>query len=364
MVAPDAPSPTADQVASVATLVARSFPTADAAIGAALDLIRDVLGLPSALVIQVAGETWEATHVSGLDGSVRPGVRFRIPDMLRGPVITRRAPVTIDDSTPDGWSEGVPVPRRDARLAYTGVPLLQSDGEVIGTLCVHGERAETLTGSDLAVLNAVASFVASELEHEQTLAALIAREAHLRHLAFQDPVTGLPNRALFLDRLSHALSERGRREGSTAVFFIDLDDFKRVNDELGHAAGDEVLAAVGHRLSGALRAGDTAARFGGDEFTLLIPVVDHPNDALVIADRVLQALAPPFEIRGHTVRLGASIGIAVTTTIHGDAQEVLRGADTALLRAKASGKGGYALFDPTHSYAGTGTWFPQDAEPV
>ena len=119
-----------------------------------------------------------------------------------------------------------------------------------------------------------------------------------------------------------------------------MDDFKRINHELGHDAGDQVLAAADNRLSGALRAGDTDARFDGDEFTLLIPRVDHPNDALVIADRVLLALEPPYAVRGRSVRLSASIGIAVSTAIHTDAQEVLRGADTALLRAKAGGKGG------------------------
>jgi diguanylate cyclase (GGDEF)-like protein/PAS domain S-box-containing protein len=163
-------------------------------------------------------------------------------------------------------------------------------------------------------------------------------ERELTHQAFHDSLTGLANRVLYADRLGHALSRAARDGSVVGVLFIDLDDFKIVNDTLGHAVGDQLLVAVAERISGALRADDTAARLGGDEFAALIENVQHPDAVEETAERILQALAEPFIIDGEPLHAVASIGI--TTTPEADnADELLRQADLALYVAKGAGKG-------------------------
>jgi diguanylate cyclase (GGDEF)-like protein/PAS domain S-box-containing protein len=165
----------------------------------------------------------------------------------------------------------------------------------------------------------------------------------LSHQAFHDPLTGLANQALFRDRLSHATAKLARTGGRLAVLFIDLDDFKTVNDSLGHPAGDLLLTTVSARLSECLRPGDTAARLGGDEFAVLIEELAHPDDATLVAKRIVDALQAPAMVEGRPVSAAASIGITygsppVTT------DEVLRNADLAMYTAKADGKNCYRVF--------------------
>ena len=172
-----------------------------------------------------------------------------------------------------------------------------------------------------------------------------AAERLLEHQALHDPLTGLPNRALFLDRLQHALA-RARRPGtSLAVFFCDVDDFKDVNDSLGHDAGDELLIALPPRLREGLRAGDTVARFGGDEFVILCEGLDSEGEAIRIAERIGAAFALPFELEGRLHHLSVSVGVVFARGGAATATEVLRDADAAMYRAKARGKGGFELFD-------------------
>ena len=167
-------------------------------------------------------------------------------------------------------------------------------------------------------------------------------EEQLTHQAFHDPLTGLANRALFSDRVDHAIRRRSA-EQRVAVLFLDLDDFKTVNDSLGHGPGDLVLRAVAERLVGCLRDGDTVARLGGDEFAVLVEDA-APIDAQTVAGRVLRSLEDPFEVAGKQVRLSASVGVAFATP-EGDADDLLRNADVAMYTAKGGGKGGIALFE-------------------
>ncbi|HKH18022.1 MAG TPA: EAL domain-containing protein [Solirubrobacteraceae bacterium] len=172
-------------------------------------------------------------------------------------------------------------------------------------------------------------------------------EQQLAHQAFHDGVTGLANRALFAERVRHAIA-RSRREGSgLAVIFLDLDDFKTINDSLGHAAGDEVLIEVARRLDESIRGADTAARFGGDEFAVLLEDVEHSQEAADAAERILEALAVPL-VAGHKeIALRCSLGISVAEHESGaDADEMIRDADAAMYIAKRDGKGGYRLFEP------------------
>jgi diguanylate cyclase (GGDEF)-like protein len=169
-----------------------------------------------------------------------------------------------------------------------------------------------------------------------------ANEA-LEHRAFHDPLTNLPNRSLFAERLEHAMVRAG--EGSVAVLFVDLDNFKSVNDSLGHAGGDALLIATTKRLVDCVRREDTIARLGGDEFTVLLEDMRDPSDAARMAERIGEALATPFTILGQQVSVSSSIGIALDTDRSHSPDDLLREADLAMYRAKSAGKARYEIFD-------------------
>ena len=172
-------------------------------------------------------------------------------------------------------------------------------------------------------------------------------EARLLHDALHDPLTGLANRVLFRDHLERALRRGEREGGSVAVIFIDLDDFKVVNDSLGHRSGDRLLVEVGHILAATIRGGDVAGRQGGDEFTILLEDVPGIADAVETADRIASALHRPIELDGRTLVLGASIGIALGSGTDTAADDLLAHADAAMYEAKSQGKGRHAVFDPS-----------------
>ena len=174
----------------------------------------------------------------------------------------------------------------------------------------------------------------------------VALEEQLTRRAFHDGLTGLANRALFVDRLEHALYAGNPREERLAVVFIDLDDFRKVNDSLGHSAGDELLRICARRLTERLAAGDTAARLGGDEFAVLLESGATPEAAGQMASYLLEALSEPVELHGRRMVVSASAGVAlVSRREQPPAEEVLRNADIALYRAKEDGSGRYRLFE-------------------
>jgi diguanylate cyclase (GGDEF)-like protein/PAS domain S-box-containing protein len=171
-------------------------------------------------------------------------------------------------------------------------------------------------------------------------------EAKLQHDALHDALTGLPNRALFLDRLKLSFNRRARRSDQICgVLFLDLDHFKEINDSLGHAAGDKLLVAVSERLCAALRPQDTAARLGGDEFAVLIENIFSAADLSIVANRILGEMARPFELFGHSLYAGASIGAALSTPDHTVPEMLVRDADFAMYRAKQNGGGRLEIFD-------------------
>ncbi|HEX8939263.1 MAG TPA: EAL domain-containing protein [Candidatus Limnocylindrales bacterium] len=174
------------------------------------------------------------------------------------------------------------------------------------------------------------------------------RKAFVRQLAyeaFHDPLTDLPNRALFVDRLGQALARATRRDTSVGVLFLDLDNFKIVNDSLGHQLGDELLVGVATRLRSAVRAADTVARMGGDEFTILLEDVTEAAEAVEVAERIREAFRAPFAIAGRDVFMTASVGVAVAAGAGRTADSLLRDADLAMYRAKASGKARHCVFE-------------------
>jgi diguanylate cyclase (GGDEF)-like protein/PAS domain S-box-containing protein len=217
----------------------------------------------------------------------------------------------------------------------------RADGTYLWVLC----RALVLRGADGVPTRMVGSLTDVHARKEL--------ESQLRHAALYDWLTGLPNRALFLDRLRQSMARASRRGNyQFAVLFLDLDGFKLVNDSLGHLLGDSLLSSVGERISADLRPADTASRFGGDEFAILLDDMVAPADAVAAAERLQARLARPFHVGGHEIVVTASIGIASSSTGYQSADDVLRDADTAMYRAKAAGKGTHATFDAgMHTHA-------------
>jgi diguanylate cyclase (GGDEF)-like protein/PAS domain S-box-containing protein len=174
-----------------------------------------------------------------------------------------------------------------------------------------------------------------------------ALEEQLSYQAFHDPLTGLANRALFMDRLQHALTRANRRGSNVAVLFSDLDNFKVINDSLGHEVGDQLLVAVAERLKTCLRPEDTAARLGGDEFTILVEDISSVGEVVQIAERIAEILQPPFALEDQEVFATVSTGIAFIRTAQEQPADLLRHADLAMYRAKRRGKARYEVFEPS-----------------
>ncbi|MEA2491181.1 MAG: hypothetical protein QOH21_2973 [Acidobacteriota bacterium] len=170
-----------------------------------------------------------------------------------------------------------------------------------------------------------------------------AAEQQIEYQAYHDALTGLANRRLFQEHLSLALALAQRRERMVAVLFLDLDHFKLVNDSLGHTVGDAMLRQVAQRLKSAVREGDTVARVGGDEFTIVLQEVAHRSDAALVANKVLEAVAAPLEVNGHRLYVTTSIGITLFPEDGQDAETLLKNADTAMYRAKDEGRNTYQM---------------------
>jgi diguanylate cyclase (GGDEF)-like protein/PAS domain S-box-containing protein len=188
-------------------------------------------------------------------------------------------------------------------------------------------------GEEMRLVRAVRNILATAL-------ARLRDEEHMRHEAVHDPLTGLANRTLLRDRLTQALARSQRQGGETGVLFVDLDNFKQVNDIGGHAMGDEVLVELGRRMGRAVRPGDTVARLGGDEFVVVCEEVDKES-ALAVGRRLEEAIRMPFTAGGVQHGLSASIGVALG---HTDPDVLLGNADAAVYRAKATGRGGIEVF--------------------
>jgi diguanylate cyclase (GGDEF)-like protein len=230
------------------------------------------------------------------------------------------------------------------------VALLRGESRMIGSLMVGGHLdARTFDERDLRLFRTLATRTTAILENsrmERSIARLTELQEQLTHQAYHDSLTDLANRSLFGQQIEQALRRSAEGSASVAVIFLDIDDFKGVNDTLGHAAGDALLVEVAARIRGCLRRPDTAARLGGDEFALLIEDVDSAVEAEHVARRVLQVLSEPFTVSGTSVTVRASLGIAVADNSDANATSLMRHADVAMYVAKGAGRNRYVLFAP------------------
>ena len=226
------------------------------------------------------------------------------------------------------WATDAPL-RADYRM-------IAQDGSVVW---VHDE-AYSMTEATVAGDRRVSQGLLVDTTEQKRL------EAQLLHDALHDPLTGLANRVLFADHVERALASRRRGRTKVALLFLDLDDFKVVNDTLGHRAGDRLLIEVARRLTEATRDGDIAARQGGDEFTVLLDRVHGVEDAVASAERLAASLRQPIELEGLNISITVSVGIALASDENG-ADDLLAHADAAMYAAKAQGKARHAVFDPS-----------------
>jgi diguanylate cyclase (GGDEF)-like protein len=252
-----------------------------------------------------------------------------------------------DRNSPLGEREGV-------EIASMMVATLRDETGVRGGVFVarpRGTAIEVFGKDELRLFETFANHLGTTMEKNSlstSLAQLRLLKQELAHQAYHDTLTGLANRALFHERVDEALAEAAAENSKVAVLFIDLDDFKTVNDTMGHAAGDAQLIAVAHRIDSCVGEGDTAARLGGDEFAVLLRKVGNDSEVRSVADAILVALGDPIEIDGVPVITQASIGIA-THVGAADAAELMQHADVAMYTAKRNGKGRFDEFEQNMS---------------
>jgi diguanylate cyclase (GGDEF)-like protein len=225
----------------------------------------------------------------------------------------------------------------DARSCWI-LPLFSSTHDLLGLLTLYSTQTGRPQSGEIELLQNASNLLALTIEHRQIT-------EKLAHQAEHDALTNLPNRLLFQDRLQQAITSAQRRGEQVAVLFLDLDGFKHVNDTLGHAGGDILLQQVARRLEKSMRRSDTVARVGGDEFTVMLPDVKHPDDTVIIAQKIIDAIKEPFDILAHEIYVTTSVGIAVYPQDSNDTNELQRQADAAMYKAKNCGKNCYAFFE-------------------
>jgi diguanylate cyclase (GGDEF)-like protein len=333
------------------------IPTLDGALAAALERVTRVaaatLGVPATVVALLGDDrraftggpgvpTWLARDPGAL---LRSGLSARLMDAP--------GPVTIADARTEPV-QSIAAAARDLEVAgFLGMYLRSTDGDISALFCALDEKRRDWSSDEIRLFGEVAASSLTELELQRRLVEAARIKQQLRHDALHDRLTSLPNRTFLVERLKVAL-ERGRRHrgDACALLFVDLDNFKAVNESYGHHAGDELLAVVARRLGTALRSGDMLSRLGGDEFALLLEGITDPSDAARIADRLQDSLRAPIHVGEVEIFTSASIGIALPGGPDETPQRLLRSADTAMYRAKEQGRARFEVFDATmHSVA-------------
>jgi len=217
------------------------------------------------------------------------------------------------------------------------VPIRSNGGDLLGLIVAHYRHFSDQMPHDRELISVATQLISIAIERRQA-------EARLLVLANYDSLTRLPNRALFRDRLDQAMAHALRHEGLMAVMFLDLDRFKTINDTLGHASGDVLLREVAQRLQRCVREEDTVARLGGDEFTVILTQITRPEDAALVANKIVEVLAPPIQLSGQETFVTPSIGVTIYPSDSSDADDLLKYADTAMYLTKKGGGNGYRFF--------------------
>ena len=302
----------------------------------AVDLLE---GRDASIMLVHAEDELSTVYTLGPSGA--RGARVRVGKGIAGRVAETREPLLIQgrlDHADYVREEGVAQSGGSAMSA----PLVHR-GNLLGVLNLNASPDRFYTEHDLRALSLFAEQAAMAVANAQLFEAQRLIASQSSYQAFHDPLTHMPNRARFLARLRHALAHaRGSRR--VALLFVDLDDFKRINDSLGHLAGDEVLVAFAERLRGTIRSIDAVARFGGDEFAVMVEGVSSAEEAAMTAESLLAVLEEPLPLAGRELRLTASIGISLQGPGGHTAEELLQSADTALHAAKERGKRAVASF--------------------
>jgi diguanylate cyclase (GGDEF)-like protein/PAS domain S-box-containing protein len=273
---------------------------------------------------------WPEEWVGHRIVSISPGSRLEY-------ILNRAQALVIEDYVADtqftatalqvyGIRSGVQVPILGTRMAY-------------GVLSVHTQEPRRFTDEEVSFLRSVTNILAIAIQRKNA-------EDKLAHLAQFDTVTSLPNRYLLRDRLGQALTQAHRNHWLGAVLFVDLDRFKAVNDTFGHSVGDKMLRAVATRLNDCVRGGDTVARLSGDEFAVVLSNLSKSDDAGLVAQKIVTALAAPFDLDGHQTYISASVGIALYPDDGNEPESLLKNADTAMYRAKEQGRNCYQFYVP------------------
>jgi diguanylate cyclase (GGDEF)-like protein/PAS domain S-box-containing protein len=308
----------------------------------AMEVVAGVLGVDFADVLELSGDEREFLLKAGIGfrgGLVRNiTVAADWSDSQAGFTMLAKEPVIVQDIAGERRFQAGNLLRE--HQAASGVTvLIQGRGKPFGVLGAYSSRRRAFTADDVNFLQAVANVLADAIDRVRT-------EEETRRRGLHDPLTGLPNRTLVLDRIAHALARGDRSEGSVAVLFLDVDNFKVVNDSLGHRAGDNLLRQLAARLSDAVRPADTVGRFGGDEFVVLCEDVTDEPMALRIAGRLARVFSEPFSLEGDDVHTAsASIGVVLRDGSQDNPEELLRDADAAMYRAKERGRSRVELFD-------------------
>jgi diguanylate cyclase (GGDEF)-like protein len=305
-----------------------------AAVGVFLEEVRRCFNAPAAEAILV-DKGGRSVHRSDGSGQARVDWQPAERDTLAARLARVPRPTRLHAQDGDPLARALRAAGRQACL----VAPLRASGQVGGALCVYDRDGfEGFEDGELAVLDALAGELGSALARGELLAQLTYQATH-------DALTGVANRVAFIDRARLALARSERTGESVAVLFLDIDRFKFVNDSFGHDAGDRLLKDLAGRLEGVVRPGDTLARFGGDEFTLLCEGLTAESDAMGIADRVNEVLAKPFQLDEGEVFVTCSIGVAVASGGHHRPEDLVTNADAAMYRAKAAGGDRREAFD-------------------
>jgi diguanylate cyclase (GGDEF)-like protein len=329
----------------------RALPTLDGALAAALErvtgLAATVLRVPTTFVALLGSDRRCFAGGPSIPSWLAhdPGTLFR--SGLSGRILMSDEPTAVTDARTDA-SPGLSSSARDFGVAgFLGMRLISANGEAAAIFCAVDTQPRDWSAEEMRLFREIATSALTEIELQRRTAEAEGIEQQLRHDALHDRLTGLPNRAFFVERVRLAV-ERARRDPDECfgVIFLDLDNFKLVNDSHGHVAGDELLLEVSRRFTGCLRSVDMLARLGGDEFALLLENIREPSDAARVAERIQASLQAPVKVGEDEAYTSVSLGIAVRSDRDDSPQHLLRSADLALYRAKEQGRARFQVFDP------------------